>query len=63
MTLGEQIKKAREDKNYSQEELANKIEVSRQAISKWENGVAVPTGINREIIQSFYFVMQMVNGL
>ena len=50
MTLGEQIKQAREDKNYSQEELANKIEVSRQAISKWENGVAVPTGINREML-------------
>lgn len=51
MTLGEQIKQAREEKNYSQEELANKIEVSRQAISKWENGVAVPTGINREILK------------
>ena len=50
MTLGEQIKQARENKNYSQEELATKLEVSRQAISKWENDTAIPIGINREML-------------
>ena len=50
MTLGEQIKQAREKKNYSQEELASKLDVSRQAISKWENDTSVPQGINREIL-------------
>ena len=50
MTLGEQIKQAREAKNYSQEELANILGVSRQAISKWENGIAEPHGINREML-------------
>ena len=50
MTLGEQIKQARENKNYSQEELASKLDVSRQAISKWENDTSVPQGINREML-------------
>lgn len=50
MTLGEQIKQAREEKNYSQEELASKLDVSRQAISKWENDTSVPKGINREML-------------
>lgn len=50
MTLGEQIRKAREEKNYSQEELASRLEVSRQAISKWENDIAIPKGINREML-------------
>ena len=50
MTLGEQIKQAREAKNYSQEELANILGVSRQAISKWENGIAEPHGVNREML-------------
>lgn len=50
MTLGEQIKQARENMNYSQEELATKLEVSRQAISKWENDTAIPNGINREML-------------
>lgn len=50
MTLGEQIKQARENMNYSQEELATKLEVSRQAISKWENDTAIPNGINRGML-------------
>lgn len=50
MTLGEQIRQARENKNLSQEELASRLGVSHQAISKWENDVSVPHGINREML-------------
>lgn len=50
MTLGEQIKEARENKNYSQEELAELCGVSRQAVSKWENDISVPQGTNRETL-------------
>ncbi len=50
MTLGEQIKQAREKKNLSQEDLAERIGVSRQAVSKWENDTSVPQGINREVL-------------
>lgn len=42
MTLGEKIYKLRTDQNLSQGDLAEKLEVSRQSISKWENGVATP---------------------
>lgn len=50
MTLGEQIRQARENKNLSQEELASKLGVSRQAVSKWENDSSIPQGINREML-------------
>jgi transcriptional regulator with XRE-family HTH domain len=47
MTLGEQIRHAREERGLSQEDLAEALGVSRQAVSKWENGAAVPQGENR----------------
>ena len=40
MELNEQIKKYRTEMNISQEELAEKIYVTRQSISNWENGIS-----------------------
>lgn len=40
--FAEQLKKLRQEKNISQEELAQELFISRQAISKWENGDATP---------------------
>ena len=40
--LNENIKKLRKSKGISQEELAIKLNVVRQTISKWENGLSVP---------------------
>lgn len=40
--LNENIKKFRKEKGISQEELADKIHVVRQTVSKWENGYSVP---------------------
>ena len=42
MSLGERIYKLRTEKNLSQGDLAELLEVSRQSISKWENNNAVP---------------------
>lgn len=42
MNLGETIYKLRTEKQFSQGELAEMLEVSRQSISKWENNSAVP---------------------
>lgn len=42
MNLAKTIKKEREKKNWTQEELAQKMFVSRQSISKWELGEAYP---------------------
>ncbi len=42
MKLSEKIMILRKQKGWSQEELAEKLEVSRQAVSKWESGQASP---------------------
>ena len=42
MNLGENIYKFRTQKNMSQGDLADALDVSRQSVSKWENGAAVP---------------------
>ncbi len=40
--LNENLKKLRKEKGFSQEELAAKLNVVRQTISKWEKGLSVP---------------------
>ena len=40
--LNENIKTIRKSKGLSQEELAIKLNVVRQTVSKWENGMSVP---------------------
>lgn len=42
MTLGEKISKQRKELNYTQEQLAEILGVSRQSISKWESDIAYP---------------------
>lgn len=42
MTLGEKIAKHRKELNYTQEQLADILGVSRQSISKWESDLAYP---------------------
>ncbi len=38
MTLDDKISKLRKENNYTQEQLADVLGVSRQTISNWENG-------------------------
>ena len=42
MTLGEKIARQRKEVNYTQEQLADILGVSRQSISKWELDIAYP---------------------
>lgn len=42
MTFGEKLYKLRKSQGFSQEELAEKLNTSRQAISKWENNNGYP---------------------
>lgn len=42
MILAEKIAQLRRQKGWSQEELANHLQVSRQAVSKWEGGASIP---------------------
>lgn len=43
MIFGERLKREREKRNWSQAYLAEKIYVSRQSVSKWENGKNYPS--------------------
>lgn len=42
MNFGENLKKLRKARKLSQEDLAEKMQVSRQSVSKWETGAAYP---------------------
>lgn len=42
MILAEKITYLRKQKNWSQEELAEQLEISRQSVSKWESGASIP---------------------
>lgn len=46
MNFSENLASLRKSKNLSQEEIADRLGVSRQAISKWENGQALPETAN-----------------
>lgn len=42
MTLGDKLSKLRKENNYTQEQLADILGVSRQAISKWKSNITYP---------------------
>ena len=42
MNLSDNLKRIRKENNLSQEQLAEKLNVSRQSVSKWESGLAYP---------------------
>jgi transcriptional regulator with XRE-family HTH domain len=50
MTFGEKLKKARIESGYTQNELANKLTVSRAAIAKWESDRGMPDVTNLKAI-------------
>lgn len=55
MEIGKQIKKYRMEMNFSQEELSEKIFVSRQTISNWENNKNYPD------VKSLLFLSSLFN--
>ena len=46
MTFGEKLQKLRTRAGLSQDQLAKLLDVSRQAVSKWESGTADPSTTN-----------------
>ena len=56
MTIGGRIYSLRKERGISQEELAGSIHVSRQAISKWEQDLAVPDTSNLLKLCTFFDV-------
>ena len=45
MSIGERITSLRKDRNLSQGQLAELLGITRQAVSKWENDIAVPDAL------------------
>lgn len=56
MNIGKRIYEIRQQKNITQEQLAKDLAVSRQAVSKWESGKAIPDIENLMYISSLYGV-------
>lgn len=54
MTIADRIQSLRKAKGMSQEELADKVGVSRQAVSKWESEQATPD-LDKVVIMSDFF--------
>ena len=53
--LNENMKALRKNKGLTQEELANRLNVVRQTVSKWEKGLSVP---DAEILQKIADVLE-----
>ena len=63
-TLGENIARLRKEKGMTQEDLAKELNISYQAVSKWENGVSSPDISNIKLLAQFFGVsIDMLFGL
>ena len=58
MELGKHIKKFRQENQLSQEELANRIYVTRQTVSNWENDKSYPD-VNSLLLLSEIFQISL----
>ena len=56
MQFHERLKEYRREKGITQEELAEKIHVSRSAVAKWENGLSLPGDDSLDEIAKFFGV-------
>jgi len=56
MNIGKRIYEIRQLKNLTQEQVAQDLAVSRQAVSKWESGRAIPDIENLMYISNLYDV-------
>ena len=56
MTLGERLKMYRTQKGLSQEKIAEMLDVSRQAVTKWEAGQTTPSSDNLIALANLYDV-------
>lgn len=54
MKLEEKLVSLRKAKGLSQMKLAEKMNVSRQAISRWETGAAIPSSENLKYLSDLY---------
>ena len=58
MTFGEKLKAARKEAGLSQEQLSEKLSVSRSAVAKWESDKGMPDVNNLKAMAQFVFGLQ-----
>ena len=56
MTFGEKLSHLRKQANLTQNDLAENLNVSRQAVTKWENGIGLPDLDNIKKLSSIFNV-------
>lgn len=54
MELGEKIKNERKKRNISQQKIADYLNISRQAVSRWENNVSLPDLTTLVLIAKYF---------
>lgn len=56
MSLAEKLISLRKQKGLTQMDLAERLDVSRQSISRWEVGISVPSTENLKVLSELYEV-------
>ncbi|MCT4797238.1 helix-turn-helix transcriptional regulator [Exiguobacterium profundum] len=54
--LKKRLKQLRLENKYSQQQIADKLNITRQAVSKWENGKSIPDIENLKLLCEIYNV-------
>jgi transcriptional regulator with XRE-family HTH domain len=52
--IGKRLKEARQSLKYSQQEVAERLEVKRQTVSSWENGRSMPTASQWYVLGRYF---------
>ena len=63
MDFGNTLKETRKKKGYSQQEIAGKLNVTRQTISRWENNRGYPDTYNLLQIEELLEISLITNEL
>ena len=58
MGIGDRIKNERKKRNISQQQLADYLNISRQAVSRWENNISLPD-LNTLVLIAKYFDLKL----
>ena len=62
MKLNERLISLRKDKRMSQQDLAEALNVSRQAVSRWEVGIAIPSMDNLLALSKLFPTDELMGG-
>ena len=64
MELNERLAQLRKEHGLSQNDLADQLKVSRQAVSRWEQGLAVPSSDNLIYLSKLYGITldELIHG-